>query len=65
MFGGVFKTNYLFKMKVARHTIKQIAETKVSETLNLKELKTLFPSNWKEKLEELKKSKFKSVIFPK
>jgi hypothetical protein len=65
MFGGVFKMNYLFKMKIARHTIKQIAETKVSETLNLKELKTLFPSNWKEKLEELKKSKFKSVIFPK
>lgn len=65
MCGGVFKTNYLSNMKIARHTVKQIADTKVSETLDLKGLKTLFPYAWKEKLEELKKSKFKSVIFPK
>ena len=49
-------------MKETRHTIKQIAETKLSETVNLKTLKFCFPYSWKEKLRELKKSKWKSVI---
>ncbi len=59
------KQNKLKKIKIARHTVKQLAETKVSETCNLKALKELFPYTWKEKRKELKESRFKSVLFPK
>ena len=52
-------------MKIPRRTLKQIENTTVSETLDLKGLMWMFPYNWKEKLEKLRKSKFKSVIFPK
>jgi len=51
-------------MKKPRTTIKQIAETKVSETLNLGGLRQMFPYNWAKKLKELEKSRFRSVIFP-
>ena len=50
-------------MKKERHTIKQIAETKISETCDLKTLKFLFPDKWKEKLKELKQSEWKSKIY--
>jgi len=52
-------------MKKCRTTIKQLSETKMSETVDIKNLKFLFPYNWETKLKELKKSKYKSVIFPK
>jgi len=52
-------------MKIARHTIKQLAETKISETLDLKGLKIMFPYDWQKKKEELKNSRFTSVIYPK
>ena len=51
------------KQKKERHTIKQIAETKMSETVDLESLKFLYPYDWKKKLKELKQSKYKSVIF--
>jgi hypothetical protein len=51
-------------MKIPRHTIKQIQNTTISETVDLEGLKLLFPYDWEKKLEELKKSKFKSVLFP-
>ena len=41
-----------------RHTVKQIAETTVSETCSLKTLKVLFPYNWQEKVKEIKELKF-------
>lgn len=51
-------------MRKIRHTIKQIADTPLSETVDLKTLKFLFPYDWKKKVEELRNSKYRSVIFP-
>ena len=39
-----------------------MAGTKLSEAVDLKTLKFLFPNNWKDKLAELKKSKWESII---
>lgn len=51
--------------KIPRHTIKQVAEMKISETCDLESLIKLYPENWKDKLKELKRSRFTSVIYPK
>ena len=52
-------------MKKERTTIFQLARTSMSATVDLESLKLLFPHNWKDKLKELKKSKYKSIIYPK
>lgn len=51
-------------MKQERRTTFQKSKTTLSETLTLEGLKITFPYDWEKKLEELRKSKFKSVIFP-
>ncbi len=41
-----------------RHTVKQIAETTVSEMCSLESLKLCFPYSWEKKIKEIKNLKF-------
>jgi len=50
--------------KLKRTTIREMSEATLSETVSLESLKFLFPWDWEKKLEELKKSKWVSVIYP-